>query len=89
MRAKNRELVSLATIKERPFGLARFLASNLFDLGRLIEPDEKKRAVEAVTIADVIEGARMIFKTEPAVALVGPVPDTDYLGLIKAEMGTA
>ncbi len=87
MRAKNRELVSLATIKEKPFGLARFLASNLFDHGRLIEPDEEKRAVEAVTISDVIEAAHMIFETRPAVALVGPVPDTDYLGLIKAEMG--
>jgi predicted Zn-dependent peptidase len=87
MRAKNRELVSLATIKERPFGLARFLASNLFDHGRLIEPDDKKRAVRAVSISDVIEAAQMIFATNPAVALVGPVPDTDYVGLIKAEMG--
>jgi predicted Zn-dependent peptidase len=87
MRAKNRELVSLATIKERPFGLARFLASNLFEHGRLIEPDERKRAVEAVTTADVIDAADMIFKTNPAVALVGPVPDTDYLGLIRAELG--
>ena len=31
MRAKNRELVSLATIKERPFGLAHFLASHLLE----------------------------------------------------------
>jgi predicted Zn-dependent peptidase len=87
MRAQNRELVSLATIKERPFGLAQFLASNLFDLGRLVEPDERKRAIEAVTINDVIEAARMVFSTQPAIALVGPVPETDYLGLIKAEMG--
>jgi predicted Zn-dependent peptidase len=89
MRAKNGELVSLATIKEKPFGLARFLASNLFEHGRLVEPDEKKRAVEAVTITDLIEAARMIFMTNPTVALVGPVPDTDYLGLIKGEMGAA
>jgi predicted Zn-dependent peptidase len=89
MRARNGELVSLATIKERPFGLARFLASNLFEHGRLVEPDEKKRAVEAVTLGDLTEAARMIFKTNPAVALVGPVPDTDYLGLIRGEMGRA
>jgi predicted Zn-dependent peptidase len=89
MRAKNRELVSLATIKEKPFGLAHFLATHLMERGRLIEPDERKRAVEAVTIGDVIEAARMIFETKPAVALVGPVPDSDYLGLIKAEMGAA
>ncbi len=89
MRAKNRELVALATIKERPFGLAHFLASNLLERGRLVAPDERKRAVEAVTIEDVIAAAETIFKTEPAVALVGPVPETDYLGLIKAEMGTA
>ncbi|MDR3529633.1 MAG: pitrilysin family protein [Rhodopila sp.] len=88
-RAKNRELVALATIKERPFGLARFLASGLFDHGRIVAPDERKRAVEAVTTDDVIEAATMIFKTNPAIALVGPVPDTDYVGLIKAEMGAA
>ena len=88
MRAKNTELVSLATIKERPFSLARFLASNLFEHGRLVEPDEKKRAVEAVTVKDVTEAARMIFTTNPAVSLVGPVPDTDYLGLIKGEMAS-
>jgi len=87
MRAKNGELVKLATIKEQPFGLAYFLASSLLEHGRLVKPDERKRAVEAVTIRDLIEGAQMIFKTNPAVALVGPVPDTDYLGLIKAEMG--
>ena len=87
MRARNGELVSLATIKERPFGLARFLASNLFEHGRLIEPDAKKRAIEAVRIGDLTDAARMIFATNPAVSLVGPVPNTDYLGMIKAEIG--
>jgi predicted Zn-dependent peptidase len=89
MRAKNRELVSLATIKEKPFGLAHFLATHLIERGRLIEPDERKRAVEAVTVDELIEAARMIFKTNPAVALVGPVPDADYAGMIRAEMGAA
>jgi predicted Zn-dependent peptidase len=86
-RARNRELVQLATIKEQPFSLAYFLVSNLLEYGRLVEPDERKRAVEAVTIADMIEAAEMIFRSNPTVALVGPVPDTDYLGLLRAEMG--
>ena len=87
IRAKNRDLVALATVKEQPFGLAYFLAANLLEYGRLVEPDEKKRAVEAVTFDDMIEAAHMIFRTNPTVALVGPVPETDYLGLIRAEMG--
>jgi predicted Zn-dependent peptidase len=86
-RAKNRDLVALATIKEKPFALGRFLAENLFEHGRLVEPDEKKRAVEAVTIDDLSEAARMVFATTPAVALVGPVPDTDYMGVIATELG--
>jgi predicted Zn-dependent peptidase len=61
----------------------------MFDHGRIVTPDEEKRAVEAVAKADLIAAAEMIFKTTPAVALVGPVPDTDYLGLIRAELGTA
>jgi predicted Zn-dependent peptidase len=86
-RARNRDLVALATVKEQPFGLAYFLAANRMDYGRLIEPDEKKRAVEAVTIDDMIEAAHLIFRTHPTVSLVGPVPETDYLALIRAEMG--
>ncbi len=89
LRARNGALVKLATIKEQPFGLAYFLASNLLEHGRLIKPDERKRAVEAVTVDDLVEAARMIFKTDPAVALVGPVPETDYLGLIGAELRAA
>jgi predicted Zn-dependent peptidase len=88
-RAKNRDLVAFATIKEKPFSLARFLASNLFDYGRIREPDEEKRAVEAVTMQDLREAAEIVFRSTPAVALVGPVPDTDYLGLIGSELGSA
>jgi predicted Zn-dependent peptidase len=86
-RAKNRDLVGLATIKEKPFALGRFLADNLFEHGRIVMPDEKKHAVEAVTIADLTEAAAMIFASTPAVALVGPVPDTDYMGMIQTELG--
>jgi predicted Zn-dependent peptidase len=88
-RARNRELVGYATIKEKPFSLARYLASNLFDHGRIVEPDEEKRAVEAVTLADLADAADSIFQTRPTVALVGPVPETDYLARIKSEMGSS
>jgi predicted Zn-dependent peptidase len=86
-RARNRELVGYATIKEKPFSLARYLASNLFDHGRVVEPDEEKRAVEAVTIADLAEAAASVFQTKPTVALVGPVPDKDYLAAVTTELG--
>ena len=86
-RARNRELVAYATIKEKPFSLARYLASTFFEYGRIVEPDESKRLIEAVTIADLGEAAAMIFGTRPTVALVGPVPETDYLGLIRTELG--
>ena len=86
-RARNRELVAYATIKEKPFSLARYLASTLFEHGRIIEPDESKRLIEAVTMADLGDAAAMIFASHPTVALVGPVPETDYLGLIAAELG--
>ena len=86
-RARNRELVGYATIKEKPFSLARYLAGNLFEHGRIVQPDEEKRAVEAVTMEDLIAAAKWIFETAPTVALVGPVPDTDYLASIRAEIG--
>jgi predicted Zn-dependent peptidase len=86
-RARNRELVSYATIKEKPFSLARYLASNMFDHGRIVEPDEEKRAVEAVTMSDLTDAAASIFETAPTVAMVGPIPETDYLSAIKAEIG--
>jgi predicted Zn-dependent peptidase len=86
-RARNRELVGYATIKEKPFSLARYLAGNLFDHGRIVEPDEEKRAVEAVTREDLIRAAAQVFETAPTVALVGPVPETDYLAMITSEIG--
>jgi predicted Zn-dependent peptidase len=88
-RARNRELVGYATIKEKPFALGRSLAANLFEHGRIMLPDEEIARVEEVTMDHLIEAANLTFKTAPAVALVGPVPETDYLGLIKAELGAA
>jgi predicted Zn-dependent peptidase len=86
-RARNRELVGYATIKEKPFSLARYLAGNLFDHGRIVQPDEEKRVVEAVTMDDLVDAAKWVFETAPTVALAGPVPETDYLATIRAEIG--
>jgi hypothetical protein len=37
---------------------------------------------------DLRDAADVVFHSTPAVSLVGPVPETDYLGLISAELGS-
>jgi predicted Zn-dependent peptidase len=87
LRARNMALVGYSTIKERPFSLARYLASNVFDHGKIITPDEEKINFSMVTKNDLLEAAAMIFKTKPTVSLVGPVPENDYMGMVKSAMG--
>jgi predicted Zn-dependent peptidase len=65
LRARNMALVGYSTIKERPFSLARYLASNVFDHGKIITPDEEKINFSMVTKNDLLEAAAMIFKTKP------------------------
>lgn len=85
-RAKNGQLVRIATVKERPFSLAQGIASSLFERGYVQTPDEARREVEAVTADDVMAAARTVAASNPTVALVGPVPDLDYHGRVKAAL---
>ncbi len=85
-RARNGMLVNLATAKERPFTMARGLADALFTHGRVVEPEEFMAKVRAVTIDDVREAAELVTQANPTISLVGPVPDADYQGMVKAAL---
>ena len=51
-----------------------FIGECLLGYGRLVDPDEARRALEAVTAAEVQSAARAMFAgSPPALALVGPV----------------
>ncbi len=85
-RARNSMLVNLATAKEKPFTLARSIAGTLFEHGKIIPPTEAMRAVEAVTLDDVRAAARVVVASNPTVSVVGPVPEMDYHGTVKAAL---
>ena len=85
-RAKNTLLVRLATAKEKPFMLAQAIAGSLFDHGAVRAPEEVMHLVEAVTMEDVRDAAAAVARTNPTVSLVGPVPDIDYHGRIRAAL---
>ena len=85
-RAKNSLLVQLATAKEKPFTLARGIASSLFDRGIVIPPEEAMRSVEAVTMEEVTAAARALVASNPTVSLVGPVPEADYHAQVRAAL---
>ncbi len=86
-RAKNGLLVRLATAKERPFSLAQGIAGSLFEHGEIQTPEYAMRKVEAVTMEDVAAAARVVARSNPTISLVGPVPDVDYHGRVRAALG--
>ncbi len=86
-RAKNGLLVRLATAKEKPFSLAQGIAGSLFEHGEIHTPEYAMRKVEAVTMDDVTAAARRVVASNPTISLVGPVPDMDYHGKVRAALG--
>jgi predicted Zn-dependent peptidase len=74
-RARNTLLVRRALEKERPFQLAMHVVSHLFDTGSLLDPDEERQRIEAVTLADIHAAASHVADNVPTLALVGPVAD--------------
>ena len=44
------------------------------------------QAVEAVTMEDVTAAARAVIASNPTLSLVGPVPEADYHGQVKAAL---
>ena len=66
--------------------LAQAIAGSLFDHGAVRAPEEVMHLVEAVTMEDVRDAAAAVARTNPTVSLVGPVPDIDYHGRIRAAL---
>lgn len=85
-RAKNTALVRLATMSERPFTSTQYIANHYFQRGAVPEVSEVCRKIEQVTIDDIKAAARRLIDGEPSIALVGPVPDEDYAGLVKTAL---
>ena len=85
-RAKNGALVRLATMRERPFHCAQFIASRLFQHGRVLDIETIRQKIEAVTIDDLQTAARQLINSEPSISLVGPVPDKDYAAMVKTAL---
>ena len=73
-------------MKERPFSLAQGLASSLFERGYVLTPDQARQEVEAVTTEHVMAAAKSVVASNPTVSLVGPVPDVDYHGRVRAAL---
>ena len=86
-RARNRLLADLATVKERPFQLALYLAGQFFRDGTATGPQVDLDAVRAVTVADLRAAAEAIVGAAPSLSLVGPVPERDYRGMVERGLG--
>jgi predicted Zn-dependent peptidase len=85
-RAKNGALVRLATLRERPFQCAQFIAAGLFQHGHVQDIEVLRQKIEQVTIDDLKAAACQLINSEPSISLVGPVPDKDYASMIKTAL---
>lgn len=83
MRAKNAQLTALATLCEKPYSSMLFLARSYWQRGHIRDAAEIRAAIEAVTLDDVRMAAEAVLTTAPTIAMVGPIPDADYAGLIQ------
>jgi predicted Zn-dependent peptidase len=88
VRARNGLLAELATVKERPFQLSLYLASQFFRAGRATGPQIDLDAVRRVSITDVKQAAQMVMAGQPTLSLVGPVGDQDYLRIVTSALAT-
>jgi predicted Zn-dependent peptidase len=88
-RAKNSALVRLATMHERPFHCGQYIASSLFQRGRIIDVAEVRTQIERVTIDDLKEATRRLVSSEPSISLVGPVPESreHYAAMVRTALG--
>ena len=85
-RAKNGALVRLATLRERPFPCAQFIASSLFMHGHVQDLADIRQKIEQVTIDDLKAAACHLLSGEPSISLVGPVPEHDYASMVKTAL---
>lgn len=81
-RAKNSYLVGLATLRERPYAAACFMARSYWQRGRVRSLAEMRDAINAVTLNDLKAAAARVLTSEPSIALIGPAPQADYKALV-------
>jgi predicted Zn-dependent peptidase len=86
-RAKNTVLVRIALMQEKPEAMMSYMANSMFTRNRIREFDEIKRDIEKINIDDLKSAAKFLFESKPTISLVGPVPDADYEGMVKAAIG--
>ncbi len=86
-RARNSMLVRLAFMEESAMSTMNSTAADLFNYGRVRSFDEIRKEINQVTVADLKTAANRIMSTKPTISLVGPVPDADYEGMVKAAIG--
>jgi predicted Zn-dependent peptidase len=86
VRARNAMLSELASVKERPFQLALYLAGQFFRHGTARGPRADVAALRTVRIDDLVAAARTVFAGAPTLSLVGPVPEADYLAIVRAAL---
>ncbi len=84
MRARNMFLAQLASVKERPFPLARYLAGQFFRHGVARGPEGDIARIRAVAIDELRDAAREVFAGAPTLSLVGPMGEADYLATVRA-----
>jgi predicted Zn-dependent peptidase len=89
VRARNALLAELATVKEKPFGLAMYLAGQHFRRGNVTGPEVDLEAVRGVKIEDLRVAATKMLAGSPTLSLVGPVDETDYLAQVQTALAHA
>ena len=87
IRAKNSILVSQVTMQEKPENMIFYMARSMFQRNRIRDFDEVQKEIERMTVDDLKSAARLLLKSKPSIALVGPVPDADYEGMVKSALG--
>jgi predicted Zn-dependent peptidase len=87
IRSKNKVLVSLAMVQEKSESMMHYMARSISVHNRIRNFDEIKKEIERITIKDLKKAAKNLLKSKPAISLVGPVPEADYEGMVKAAVG--
>lgn len=83
LRAKNSHLVSIATLKEKPFSTACFMARSYWQRGYVRNLDEIRAAIQTVTLDDLKVAAQKVLTSTPSIVLIGPAPSADYGQLVR------
>jgi len=86
-RARNGEMVTIATMSERPHQLAFSLGHNLSSRGLILTPADMMAEIEAITPEHVRLTAQRVLAADAAISLVGPVDEDDYVDLVNRYRG--